>query len=186
MAFNVLKVMPAFAFTLLLSTMISVCIAGHLPSMLRVGIIGAGANTKLHHIPKLQAMDGVRVTHVVNRSPASSKLVQNEFNIPNISDSWEDLVASNDVDALCVGTWPYTHADMAIKTLEAGKHVLVEARMAMNASQAADMLMSARDHPELAAMVVPSPLTLKFDKTVARMVKEGETTYHAKPYSLDS
>ena len=39
---------------------------------LSVGVIGAGANTRLHHIPKLQAIEGVSVTVVCNRSAESS------------------------------------------------------------------------------------------------------------------
>ena len=41
-------------------------------SDIRVGIIGAGANTIAKHIPFLQAIDGVEIIGVVNRSKESS------------------------------------------------------------------------------------------------------------------
>ena len=94
--------------------------------VLRVGMIGAGANSRLHHIPKLNAIDGVQVTHVVNRSPESSAKAAKELGIPHVAASWQELVASPDVDAICIGTWPYTHAEMTIAALNAGKHVLCE------------------------------------------------------------
>ena len=41
-------------------------------SDVRLGIIGAGANTMAKHIPLLQAIDGVEIIGVVNRSRESS------------------------------------------------------------------------------------------------------------------
>ena len=52
---------------------------------IRVGIIGAGTNTKLMHIPKLQEIPGVSVTAVCNRSEASSEKVAKEFGIRRAS-----------------------------------------------------------------------------------------------------
>jgi len=142
--------------------------------VLRVGVIGAGANTKKHHIPKLQAIEGVEVTHVVNRSQESSQKVADEFNIPNIAETWEELVASDQIDAVCIGTWPSTHAEMTITALSQGKHVLVEARMAMNSTEAALMHQMHQSSPGLVAQVVPSPLTLKYDKTIQGLLKSGQ------------
>jgi len=116
----------------------------------------------------------VSVTHVANRSLESSQKAAKECNIPNTCNSWQELIASPDIDAVCIGTWPYTHAEMTIAALEAGKHVLCEARMAMNAGEARAMAACAKAHPNLVAQIVPSPLTLKFDKTVAQIIKSGE------------
>ena len=41
-----------------------------MPDTIRVGVVGAGANTRLHHIPKLKKIDGVEIASVVNRSRA--------------------------------------------------------------------------------------------------------------------
>ena len=76
---------------------------------IRVGVVGAGANTRLHHIPKLQAISGVEVVSVANRSRASSERVAQEFNIPQVYDHWWDLIATGDTDAIVIGTWPYMH-----------------------------------------------------------------------------
>ena len=58
-----------------------------------------------------------------------------ELDIPKAYGDWTEIIAEKTVDAVCVGTWPYTHAQMTIAALDAGKHVLYEARMAMNARQ---------------------------------------------------
>jgi predicted dehydrogenase len=140
---------------------------------LRVGIVGAGGNTKAKHIPGLRAIENVEITGVCNRSRASSEAVAAEFGIPRVFDDWRKLVEDPDIDAVVIGTWPYMHGPVSIAALEAGKHVLCEARMAMTAREAHDMLHAARSQPHLVAQVVPSPFTLKVDRTIQRLLTEG-------------
>jgi len=140
---------------------------------IRIGVVGAGANTKLKHIPLLQAIDGVEVTGVVNRSRESSQRVANEFGIPRIWDQWKDAVLDPEVDAIVIGTWPNLHCPISIAALEAGKHVMTEARMATDLEEAQRMLKASQARPELVAQVVPSPFTLGVDATIKRMIAEG-------------
>ena len=78
-------------------------------SRIRVGVVGAGANTRHLHIPRLQAIDGVEVVSVCNRSHASGARVAAEFGIPSVLPTWRAVVESDDVDAVVIGTWPYLH-----------------------------------------------------------------------------
>ena len=141
--------------------------------VITVGIIGAGANTKLLHIPGLQAQKGVDVIAVANRTRKSAEKVAKQMGIPEAGDSWEDIIYRDDIDAVCIGTWPYMHAPLTIAALESGKHVLCEARMAMNAAEAAAMLEVSRMYPELIAQIVPAPMTLKFDRTIIDLISKG-------------
>lgn len=99
---------------------------------IRVGFVGAGENTRVRHIPGFRKIDGVSLAGVVNRSRESSERVAREFGIPRVYDKWEDLVADPEIDAVCIGTWPYLHCPVTVAALDAGKHVLCEARMAMS------------------------------------------------------
>ena len=140
---------------------------------IKVGIIGAGANTRLRHIPGLQARPGVELVAVANRSQESSARAAKEHGIPHAADHWRDIIADKAIDAVCIGTWPYLHAPVTIAALESGKHVLCEARMAMNASEAHAMLRAARARPALVAQIVPAPHTLAFDRTIIDLVADG-------------
>lgn len=140
---------------------------------LRVGIVGAGANTTSKHIPGLQAIEGVEIVSVCNRSRESSERVAKEFNIPTVYENWLDLIEADDTDAIVIGTWPYMHARLTLAALDADKHVLCEARMAMNAVEAHEMLAAAHANPHLVAQIVPSPMTLGVDKTIKRLLAEG-------------
>jgi predicted dehydrogenase len=140
---------------------------------IRVGVIGAGANTTSRHIPGLQAIDGVEVVSVCNRSRQSGERVAKQFGIPTVYENWLDLIEAEDTDAIMIGTWPYMHARLSMAALNADKHVLCEARMAMNATEAHEMLAAAQTNPHLVAQIVPSPMTLGVDKTIKRLLAEG-------------
>lgn len=140
---------------------------------LRIGVVGAGDNTRKLHIPRLQAIEGVEVVSVANRSRASGERVAQQFNIPTVYDTWQELVAAPDTDAIMIGTWPYLHCPVTLAALAANKHVLTEARMATNAAEARAMLAAARQHPDRTCMVVPSPFSFAVDAAIQQRVAEG-------------
>ena len=140
---------------------------------IRVGLIGAGANTKLQHIPGFQAIDGVEIVSLANRSRESGQRIADEYGIPSVYDSWTDLIEAPDTDAICIGTWPYMHRAMVLAALDNDKHVLTEARMAMNASEAHEMLDASREKSGLVTQIVPGPGTLWVDTTIKDLIAAG-------------
>ncbi len=134
---------------------------------LRIGIVGAGANTRAKHLPLLQKIPGVKIVMVANRSAASTQAVAKEFGIPGVARHWREVVAAPDVDAVVIGTWPYLHAEATCAALANGKHVLTEARMAAHLVQAETMAAAARARPHLVAQIVPAPMSLDFDTAIA-------------------
>lgn len=141
--------------------------------LIRIGIIGAGANSRLQHLPRLRAIEGVSLDVVCNQHEESSRQVAKDFQIPRTVSNWEEVAQDPELDAIVIGTWPYLHAPVTLAALAAGKHVLCEARMAMNAKEAADMLAASQARPELVAQVVPSPFTLPWDRYIAHLISEG-------------
>jgi len=141
--------------------------------IIRVGLIGAGANTRLRHIPGLREQEGVEIVAVANRSRASGEAIASEFEIPTVYDNWLDLMEADDIDAICVGTWPYMHRTLVLSALENDKHVLTEARMAMDSAEAHEMLDASRQFPHLVTQIVPAPQTLQVDQTVQEIIASG-------------
>ena len=136
----------------------------------RVGIVGAGANTRARHIPGFRAIDGVTITGVCNRTPESTKRVAREFQIPQQYADWKELIAADDVDAVMIGTWPNMHCEITCAALEAGKHVLTEARMARNLDEAKQMLAASEAHADRVAQIVPSPYGLTCGPFVEQLI----------------
>lgn len=143
------------------------------PQPIRIGIIGAGANTRAKHIPGFQAIPGVSVVAVCNRTRESGAAVAKEFGIPIVTEEWREIIESPDIDAICIGTWPNLHGKLATAALRAGKHVLTEARMARNLAEAEMMHGEALARPKLVAQIVPAPMSLAFDATVIDLLQSG-------------
>jgi predicted dehydrogenase len=139
---------------------------------IRVGFVGAGNNTRTRHIPGLRALSGIELVAVANRSRESGERVAREFGVARVEEDWRRVVGAPDVDAVCIGTWPNMHCEITLAALEAGKHVLCEARMAMNAAEGRRMLEAARRAPSLVAQLVPAPHTLEVDGTLQTLLAE--------------
>ncbi|QDT46821.1 4-carboxy-2-hydroxymuconate-6-semialdehyde dehydrogenase [Symmachiella dynata] len=139
----------------------------------RVAIVGAGANTRLRHIPGFREIDGVEIVGVVNQTQESTARAAEELSIPKQYPDWQALVSDDDVDAVMIGTCPNLHCEISCAALEAGKHVLTEARMARNASEAHAMLKAAQAHPDLVAQIVPSPFGLEHESRMRQLIEDG-------------
>jgi len=140
---------------------------------LRVGLIGAGQNTKIRHIPGLRSQSAVEIVAVCNRRAESSSAVAHEFDISRTHVHWRDLIHDADIDAVVIGTWPYLHCPITLAALEAGKHVLTEARMSLNAREAHQMLAAARRHERLVCQIVPSPYGLRGNEVMLERLQGG-------------
>jgi predicted dehydrogenase len=142
------------------------------PGRIGIGVVGAGGIVRDRHVPGFKRIAGVELVGVVNRSEESSQRAMREHGFKKTYPSWRELLDDSDVDAVVIATWPYLHAPITIAALEAGKHVLCQARMAMNGAEARDMLTASRARPEQVTMVVPSPYTIPVDRTIQRLLRE--------------
>lgn len=140
---------------------------------IRIGLIGAGANTRSRHIPGLQAIENVEIVSVCNRRETSTQAVAKEYGIPRACSHWQEIIDDPEVDAIVIGTWPYLHCPITLAALEAGKHVLTEARMSMNATEAQQMLSASQKHPELICQIVPSPFGLTGHQVMKDLIANG-------------
>ncbi|MCX2748678.1 Gfo/Idh/MocA family oxidoreductase [Arthrobacter sp. MI7-26] len=104
----------------------------------RWGILGTGS------IAGLQTADlianGSTVRAVGSRTMASAAEFAARFHIATAHASYEDLVADPDVDVVYVSTPHVFHFENALLALNAGKHVLIEKPVAMNAAQAGEIV----------------------------------------------
>ncbi len=139
-----------------------------------IGFVGLGSISRAQHVPGFRAIAGVELAAVAARSPESTRRTAADLGIPHAHDDWRAVIDDPTVDAVVVGAWPDLHAPAVLAALDAGKHVLTQARMAMDATQAAGMLAASRAHPDQVAMVVPSPMSLDADAAIGRVLAGGE------------
>ena len=137
---------------------------------IRVGLIGAGGNMRNRHIPGFKKINSVELAAVANRSVASGRKIAKAFGVEKVCKDWLEIIEDENIDAVCIGTWPYMHETLAVAALDHGKHVLCEARMAMNSAEAHRMLKVSMDYPRQVAQIVPSPRTFAIDRTIMDMM----------------
>lgn len=104
-------------------------------SEINIGIIGAGF-ARTTQIPGFLACEGARVVSIASRHRENAESVAREFGIPHVAGDWREVITRDDVDLVSVVTPPVTHLEMTLAALDAGKAVLCEKPMAMNAGEA--------------------------------------------------
>ncbi|RLT06961.1 MAG: gfo/Idh/MocA family oxidoreductase [Planctomycetota bacterium] len=140
------------------------------PELIRLGFIGAGGICEQRHLPNLTKMPGVELVAVCNRSPESSRRVQEKWGFARTVDDWRQIIEASDIDAVFIGTWPYRHCELSLAALAAGKHVFCQARMCMDWAEARQMVAAANAHAQQVAMVCPSPFRVRWERTVRELL----------------
>lgn len=137
----------------------------------RVGFVGTSWPERTQ-IAAFQAA-GLRVQAICSGQLENARRVAAAFDIPEVYETWNDLIQAPSIDLVCVATPPFLHAEVAVAALEAGKHVLCEAPL-MNVSEAEEMVAASRARPEQLAMM---DFELRFVPTrqaVKRMICEEQ------------
>jgi len=96
---------------------------------------------------------GARATSIASGRRSNAEAVAREFGLPHVFDDGVELARSPEVDLVIVSSTPDSHARYAIAALEAGKHVLCEKPMAVDAYEASQMLAASGRHPDRFAWV---------------------------------
>jgi predicted dehydrogenase len=109
---------------------------------IRLGIIGAGFIGKIHAQMFSQVTD-VQVAGITDFSRPLAEKAAVEFGIPRIFDSAEQLVDSEDLDAVVIGVPNAFHKPLAVRALGNGKHVLLEKPMALSGTEAREIVKAA-------------------------------------------
>ena len=139
---------------------------------IRVGIIGAGKIAQNRHLPLLQQVPGVEITHAWSRREETAQTAAQRFNIPNLADRWERIIENRDIDAVVIATPPNLHLPATVAALDAGKHVLCQARMARNLKEALRMLDASRK-TDLVTSLYAAGFGLKGDRVMRRLMGQG-------------
>jgi predicted dehydrogenase len=95
-------------------------------SLVRVGVLGAGAWARHAHLPGYARDARCEVVAIADPQLDLARSAGTDFDIPTVTDNHVDLVNRDDIDIIDVCTPSATHFDLAWAALEAGKHVLCE------------------------------------------------------------
>lgn len=108
-------------------------------SNLRWGILSTAKIGRTKVIPGIQSAPRCEVVGIASRDAELAKRVAADLSIQRAFGSYEDLLAADDIDAVYIPLPNHMHAEWTIAAARAGKHVLCEKPLAMNASEAQEM-----------------------------------------------
>jgi D-xylose 1-dehydrogenase (NADP+, D-xylono-1,5-lactone-forming) len=105
----------------------------------RWAISGLGNFAGNSFLPAVEALRGAEVSALYSRSIDRAKTLALKFDVPEYFDDFEQFLKS-DFDILYVAGVNAHHHEQVIKAAEAGKHILCEKPLALDAAQAEEMV----------------------------------------------
>lgn len=103
---------------------------------LKWGVLGTSRIARAHVIPAMQQSGRHRLLAIASRDPGRAADVARSLDIPRAYGSYADLLADPDIEAVYNPLPNHLHLSWSMNALEAGKHVLCEKPIAMNAIEA--------------------------------------------------
>ncbi|HEY6407512.1 MAG TPA: Gfo/Idh/MocA family oxidoreductase, partial [Ktedonobacteraceae bacterium] len=105
-----------------------------------IGILGPGYVATRAVIPALQRLPQARLLAVASRDSDRAQAVSRQFGIERAYSDYQALLDDKDVHAVYIALPNHLHHPMTLRAAEAGKHVLCEKPLAINAAECAEMI----------------------------------------------
>jgi len=144
---------------------------------MRIALVGAGAFGE-KHLDALKVIDGVEVAVVVSASHEEAMKLAAKHCIDDVSDSYEEVLKRDDIDAVILTTPTPLHGRQAIQAMDAGKHVEVEIPVADSWEEAQAVLAKQRE-TGLVCMVGHTRRFNPSHQWVKKKIDAGEFTIQA-------
>lgn len=105
------------------------------------GIVGCGMISRFH-AAAIESVDGARLVGVFDPVPEAAERAAHAYGTRKF-DSLEEMLACKETEAVCVCTPNGLHAPIALKALDAGRHVVIEKPMALTLKDADEIARAA-------------------------------------------
>ncbi len=114
-----------------------------MPDKVKVLVVGLG-NMGASHASAYHRMEGFEIVGLMSRM-IKSKPIPDELKGYPLFEDYDEALAATKPDAVSINTWPNTHAEYAIKAMDAGAHVFMEKPLATNIEDAEKVVAKARE-----------------------------------------
>ncbi len=110
--------------------------------MIKIGVVGYGYWGP-NLVRNFSEIDDFKVTLVADLKPENLAKVQKRYPAVKTTTNFDELLQSTEVDAVAIATPVFTHFDLGMKALRAGKHVFMEKPLASTSDQAYQLVQEA-------------------------------------------
>ncbi len=162
--------------------------------MFRWGVLSTAKIGREHVIPALADSDNGIVAAIASRDKARAQALADRFGAPHVFGSYDEMLASDVIDGVYIPLPTSQHVEWAGKAASAGKHVLVEKPLALDAADILPLI-TLRDEKKVliceAFMVTYHPQWLKVRELIAegaigqlKQVQGAFTYYNVDPTNM--
>ncbi len=152
----------------------------------RIGVIGAGGIANGAHLPGYaQIPDECEVVALCDIDPVALKKTAEKYPVRCTFDDHRKLLEMDEIDGVSVCTPNYAHHEITINALKAGKNVLCEKPIAMNAREGAEMVAAEKASGKFLQIGYNSRFA-PTNQALKRFVDAGEIgdVYYARAQSM--
>ena len=156
----------------------------------RWGVISSANIAQRRFIPAILKSELAELLAIGSRSSDTAQALAGNFNIPRYYGSYQAMLDDPEIDAVYIPLPNAWHAEWTIKAADAGKHILCEKPMALDAEEAVAMADHSRDKGVLlmeAFMYRFNPRTLKIKKVIEQgLIGDLRTLYSEFSFTLEA
>jgi len=102
----------------------------------KVGVIGLGWIAQVFHLPILSKMQEIEISCVCDKDKAKARLIAEKYGIKKFYTNYEEMLASEELNAIDICTSTDMHKDIAVASVETGRDVFVEKPIARKYNEA--------------------------------------------------
>jgi len=146
-----------------------------LADIVRMGVVGAGSIAVrgiLPHLSQADVQDRVRLQAVCDPFPGRAGAASEKFSITHAFESYEELLARGDVDAVSIASPIGLHYQQGKQALEAGKHIHFNKTMTTTVAEA-DELIGLAAQKGLKIVASPGEVLRPHLQKMKEMVNDG-------------
>lgn len=156
-----------------------------------MGVVGAGLAGKAH-IKYLKRIKNVEIKTICDLNQDVVSKVAQEFGVPTYHTDFNNMLSETKLDFITICTPPSTHANLCIKAIESGLHVLVEKPFTETAQEALSILNALENTNNIKVGVIHNMLFSRTVQKARELVKNGEignilnvNIIRAAPFDVD-
>lgn len=153
---------------------------------LGIALVGLGGYSTGQLAPALQETTNCYLAGIVTGTPSKAKQWSEQYNIPRKNiynyDNFDEIVGNNSIDIVYVVLPISMHKEFTIRAAKAGKHVICEKPMALNAAECTEMISACK----AAKKMLSIGYRLHFEPHTQEIIRLGKEKPYGNILSVDS
>lgn len=112
--------------------------------ILNVGLIGYGVAGDVFHAPMVYSVDGLKLYKIYDSSAEKENRINSKYVGVRFTTNIDDIFNDQNIDLVIIATPNIAHYELAVRSLESGKHVIVEKPFTVTSQEADELVQIAK------------------------------------------